>query len=141
RRQHRRLTLLLNVLLAGHTSCQPQRPRHLWAIAPGDETFGRQPKWVHEYFWANFGDAVLDEFSPPATEQLEKLDSKATTFSAVSTAKVCAFRPISTIQSAATCVFRRPTGTNSTGHFLDGHGVPPVDDVAFCVVRFPGHRH
>ena len=34
-REHRRLTLLLNILLAGGTSLQVRRPRHLWAAVPG----------------------------------------------------------------------------------------------------------
>jgi hypothetical protein len=38
-RDHRRFTLLQNILLAGRTSVQPRRPRHFWATAPGDSSF------------------------------------------------------------------------------------------------------
>jgi hypothetical protein len=36
-REHRRLTLLLNVLLAGRTSLQPRRSEHFWASVPRDD--------------------------------------------------------------------------------------------------------
>ena len=36
-REHRKLTLLLNALLAGRTSCLPQRHRHLWAMVRPSE--------------------------------------------------------------------------------------------------------
>jgi hypothetical protein len=42
-REHRNLTLLLNALLAGRTSCLPQRPRHLWAMVPPYE--GKPSGW------------------------------------------------------------------------------------------------
>jgi hypothetical protein len=66
RREHRRLTLLLNVLLAGSTTIQPSRPKHLWAIVP-EEGFGSENvEWVQEFYFANFGEIVQDELSPPA---------------------------------------------------------------------------
>ena len=76
RREHRRLTLLLNVLLAGSTTIQPSRPKHLWAIVP-EEGFGSENvKWVEEFYFANFGEIVKDELSPPAAETLEDVDSE-----------------------------------------------------------------
>ena len=50
-REHRKLTLLLNVLLAGRTTCLSQRPSHFWANVPPDEG-ERWPniKWVQELF-------------------------------------------------------------------------------------------
>jgi hypothetical protein len=76
RREHRRLTLLLNVLLAGSTTIQPSRPKHLWAIVP-EEGFGSENvKWVQEFYFANFGEIVQDELSPPAAETLEDVDSE-----------------------------------------------------------------
>lgn len=42
-REHRRLTLLLNVLLAGRTSCLSQRPRHFWAGILPEES---KPGWL-----------------------------------------------------------------------------------------------
>src|SRR5262249_59633404 len=76
-RDHRRLTLLLNVLLAGSTTSQPRRPRHFWAIALGDDKHGYEAKWVQEFFWAKFGEAVVDELSPLAAEQLEVMEADA----------------------------------------------------------------
>jgi hypothetical protein len=40
-RNHRFLTLLLNILLAGRTCVQPRRYRHLWATVRGQQ-FRRQ---------------------------------------------------------------------------------------------------
>ena len=76
RREHRRLTLLLNVLLAGSTTIQPSRPKHLWAIVP-EEGFGSENvKWVQEFYFANLGEIVKDELSPPAAETLEDVDAE-----------------------------------------------------------------
>jgi hypothetical protein len=36
-REHRNLTLLLNVLLAGRTSLQPRRSDHFWASVPCED--------------------------------------------------------------------------------------------------------
>jgi hypothetical protein len=71
-REHRRLTFLLNVLLAGHTTMQPRRSKHLWAIVNGD---GSNPevKWVQEFYYTNLGDAVQDELSCHPTYSLTKL--------------------------------------------------------------------
>ena len=69
---HRRLTLLLNVLLAGRTCLQPRRHRHLWATVPGDSSFG--VNWVQEFFFAKFGEAVVDTLSPLAAERLKEVD-------------------------------------------------------------------
>jgi hypothetical protein len=74
-RQHRRLTLLLNILLAGGTSVQPRRPRHLWAIDSGDSSF--TVKWVQEFFFAKFGEAVSDALAPLTTERIKEVDAAA----------------------------------------------------------------
>lgn len=74
-REHRKLTHLLNVLLAGGTSCQPRRFRHLWAVVPGDAQY--EVKWVQEFFWAKFGEVVMEELSPPPAERIEELDPEA----------------------------------------------------------------
>ena len=97
-REHRNLTLLLNVLLAGRTSLQLRRLEHFWAIIPRDNDrpnrkgFQRvwqslwsrrsrnasetedEFKWVQQFFFAKLGDAVSNELSPPAAEQLEELE-------------------------------------------------------------------
>ena len=101
-REHRRLTLLLNVLLRGHTSLQSNRPAHFWASVPRDNDrcqltwvqkvqkflfrlFGcpwttpctdHQIKWVQQFFFAKLGNAVIDELSPPAGKQLEEIESE-----------------------------------------------------------------
>jgi hypothetical protein len=74
-REHRRLTHLLNILLAGRTSMQPRRSRHLWATVPGDAQFG--VKWVQEFFFANFGEAVIDSLSPLTAESIAGIDADA----------------------------------------------------------------
>ncbi len=73
-REHRQLTFLLNVLLAGRTSFQPRRPKHLWAIVHEQGGTGQKVKWVREFYFANFGEAIRDELSPPAAETLEEVD-------------------------------------------------------------------
>jgi hypothetical protein len=76
-RQHRQLTFLLNVLLAGGTTIQPRRPRHLWATAPGESGGGQTVKWVQEFYFAKIGEVIRDELSPPAAETLEEVDPEA----------------------------------------------------------------
>jgi hypothetical protein len=73
-REHRQLTFLLNVLLAGRTSFQPRRPRHLWAVVHEEGVAGQEVKWVQEFYFANFGEAVRDELSPQVAETLEEVD-------------------------------------------------------------------
>ena len=69
-REHRKLTFLLNVLLAGHTSLQSTRSAHFWASVPLDD--GRHEiKWVKQYFKVEGWEAVTSELSPPTDEQLE----------------------------------------------------------------------
>jgi hypothetical protein len=74
-RDHRRLTLLLNILLAGRTCVQPRRLRHLWATVPGDGP--SDIKWVQEFFFAKFGEAVTDKLSPLTTERIKEVASDA----------------------------------------------------------------
>ena len=72
-REHRNLTLLLNVLLAGHTSLQPRRSEHFWASVSWDNN-RPEIKWVQQFFFAELGKAVIDELSPPAGERLEEVE-------------------------------------------------------------------
>ncbi len=72
-REHRRLTLLLNLLLAGRTSLQPRRPGHFWAAVNGGEG-PPEIKWVQEFFFAKLGEAVLDAPSPPSETALGQVD-------------------------------------------------------------------
>jgi hypothetical protein len=71
-REHRNLTLLLNVLLAGRTSCLSRRPQHLWANVPPYE--GDHIKWVQEGYFAPLDHAVLDEPSTPAADRLQEIE-------------------------------------------------------------------
>jgi hypothetical protein len=71
--EHRKLTLLLNVLLAGRTSVQPPRSDHFWAHVPQDD--GREEiKLVQQFFYAPLGESVIDQLSPRAEEQLAGID-------------------------------------------------------------------
>lgn len=72
-REHRKLTLLLNILLVGRISLQPQRPEHFWACVSWD---GNQPeiKWVQQCFFAKLGNPIIDEQSVYVGEGLEEVD-------------------------------------------------------------------
>ena len=73
-REHRNLTRLLNVLLAGRISLQPRRSEHFWAnVSCGDNS--PEIKWVPRSFWAKLGNPIIDELSPPASIQLEEAES------------------------------------------------------------------
>ncbi|MDB5307732.1 MAG: hypothetical protein JWO38_1934 [Gemmataceae bacterium] len=71
---HRQFTSLLNVLLAGGTTTQPRRPRHLWAVVHEHGTVVQEIKWVQEFYFALIGDLVRDDLSHPGSESLEELD-------------------------------------------------------------------
>ena len=75
--EHRKLTHLLNVLLAGRTSIQPRRPEHFWAAVPHDDN-NHQPeiKWVQQFFFAKLGEVVVDDFASPDGDQLEEVDAE-----------------------------------------------------------------
>src|SRR5438445_8436508 len=98
-REHRKLTFVLNVLLAGHTSLQSNRPAYFWASVPLDNDhqikwvqnlqkfffwlFRRpwtgtrvQPesKWLQKFFFAELDKIVIDRLSPPADERLEEVE-------------------------------------------------------------------
>lgn len=74
RREHRRLTLLLNVLLAGRTSLQPLRADHFWAGIPRED--GRVDiRYVQQFFMADLGAVVIDSLSGPAGLRLEEIAS------------------------------------------------------------------
>jgi hypothetical protein len=68
-REHRKMTLVLNLLLAGRTSCLTQRHDHLWAIVFPDEV-----KWVREGYDAPLDHHVLDAPSPPAAYRIEEVE-------------------------------------------------------------------
>ena len=72
-REHRKLTLLLNILLAGRTSLQAKQSEHLWALVPRDD-HGQEIKWVRPFFFAMLGNAMSDRLSPRPGERLEELE-------------------------------------------------------------------
>ena len=72
-REHRKLTLLLNVLLAGHTSLQPPRSDHFWASVPR-ENGHHESRWAQHFFFGKLGAAVIDKLSPPAEQPLEEVE-------------------------------------------------------------------
>ncbi len=74
RREHQKLTLLLNLLLEGTTKFLPERRRHFWA----NVQFGAEPKfeWMQEWYFADFGQIVVQELSAPVGEKLEEVESE-----------------------------------------------------------------
>jgi hypothetical protein len=74
RREHQKLTLLLNLLLAGTTKFLRERPRHFWA----NVRFGGESKieWVQEWYFADFGQIVVQELSAQVGEKLGEIDSE-----------------------------------------------------------------
>jgi len=72
--EHRKLTLLLNVLLAGRTPLQSRQSEHFWAAVTDDDDEQCEIKWVQQFFFAKLGKSVIDESSPPAAQRLEEID-------------------------------------------------------------------
>jgi|SRR5712671_1202437 len=79
RREHRRLTLLLDVLLTARVSCELRRPEHCWAHIPEAEGSGGngESRWLQQYFWAPLGAAVTDALSSSAAESLLEVEPEA----------------------------------------------------------------
>jgi hypothetical protein len=71
-RAQSRLTLLLNVLLAGRTSNLSRRADHFWALVRcnGQD----KPEWVQQFFYAELGKAVTEELSPAADTQIDAVE-------------------------------------------------------------------
>jgi len=76
-RERWKLTLLLNLVLAGQATIQPRRPRHLWAIVHEEGVADQEVKWVQEFYFAKFGEVVRDELSSPAAQALEEVDPES----------------------------------------------------------------
>jgi hypothetical protein len=74
RREHRELTLLLNVLLTGHVNFQPHRAQHFWAAI--DPLAGNDPeiRWVKQFYFAPLGEVVIEELSPPSGGLLDEIE-------------------------------------------------------------------
>ena len=74
RREHQKLTLLLNLLLGGTTRFLGERARHFWAnIGTGGES---KIEWVREWYFSDFGQIVIQELSAPVGEKLGQIESE-----------------------------------------------------------------
>jgi hypothetical protein len=73
-REHRNLTLLLNILLAGRTNLQPRRGDHLWGCF-WPEGGSPEIRWVQNIYFAPFGECMLDVPSPLPAERLEEIEA------------------------------------------------------------------
>jgi hypothetical protein len=74
-REHRKFTLLLNLLLKGRLSCLPRRHGHFWASVPPEEgkTFPNI-QWVEEWYYGPLDAIVLDEHTSFSDRMLEEVD-------------------------------------------------------------------
>lgn len=73
-REHRDLTLLLNVLLRSRMNLQPRRQPHFWGMFPTEE--GRhETRWVQNSYFGKLGKCVVDSHSLPAAQPLEVIES------------------------------------------------------------------
>lgn len=72
-REHRKLTLLLNILLAGNTIPQYQRSSHFWgAVRHNDENV--EIRWIQQFFFAKLGEVISDGLSPVSGERLQEVE-------------------------------------------------------------------
>ncbi len=73
-REHRDLTLLLNVLLRSRMNLQPRRPPHFWGTFFREDG-GHETRWVQNSYFGKLGMCVLDAYSPSADQPLEVIES------------------------------------------------------------------
>ena len=145
RREHRRMTLLLNVLLTGRVSCEPRQSDHFWAFIPHEPRarsrfverlrlyfakirswLGWPPsnkgigesRWLQRYFCASLDAIVSDDLSPPAAENLTEIDRRSTTRMSATMENRCVYPPILMIQFAAIVIFRLRIAANSIVQFF-----------------------
>ena len=71
-REHRRLTRLLNLLLAGGTCLPASKSKHFWA---SEVSLAGQfeSRWVQRAFFADLESLVVDDLSSSTSEKLEEL--------------------------------------------------------------------
>jgi hypothetical protein len=74
RREHRELTCLLNILLAGHVSFQSERSQSFWAAIYAGE--GNEPniRWVQQYYFASLEEVITSELSPSSSRRIEEIE-------------------------------------------------------------------
>jgi hypothetical protein len=73
-REHRNLTLLLNALLEGRTNVQPRRGGHFWGCFHRDGG-ATEIRWVQNFYFAPFGECILDAPSPLKDTRLEEIEA------------------------------------------------------------------
>ena len=141
-REHRKLTFLLNVLLAGRTTIQPRRPRHLWAIVHEEGVADQEIKWVQEFYFAKLGEVVRDELSPPAAEPLEEVNPES--YYATVGHDGRGLR-VPTDLDDSICRYTRLSKANrdkiDRAGFWMGHGLPAMDSFLFRFLRVSCHWH
>jgi hypothetical protein len=76
RREHRRLTLLLDVLLTARINMETNQAEHFWAYIPPAEGSGGngESRWLQRFFVAPLGAVVADTWSAPAPERLAEVE-------------------------------------------------------------------
>jgi hypothetical protein len=132
-REHRKLTLLLNVLLAGRTSFQSRRVEHFWAILSRDNN-SFETKWVQQSFFAKLGAVVINDLSPPAGEQLEEVESNKY-YTQVERGR--GLRVPTDLDESICCYLALSSGGSGQVrpcHFLDGYGLAPVEHLCFRIL-------
>jgi hypothetical protein len=67
-REHRRLTLLLNVLLRGGAQCETRQTEHVWTHNYQDPNAPSQ--WLQRSYFADIGEIWRDAHSPPSGEPM-----------------------------------------------------------------------
>lgn len=72
-REHRNLSLLLNVLLRGRTDIQVRRSEHFWACIWKK---GAEPvfEWAQNFYFAPIGTFIDDSPSPMTADRLEEIE-------------------------------------------------------------------
>jgi|tagenome__1003787_1003787.scaffolds.fasta_scaffold20986668_4 hypothetical protein len=78
-REHRRLTLLLNVLLRARISFQSTRSKSCWVYVPPADGTGEngESKWLQQWFSAPLGAAVAESPSSATAEGIAEIDAEA----------------------------------------------------------------
>lgn len=72
-REHRKLTLLLNVLLIGRTNLQPARASHFWGAFRHNDVL--EVKWVQNSYFTNLGKCVVELPSQLTDERLQEINT------------------------------------------------------------------
>jgi hypothetical protein len=76
RREHRKLALLLNVLLTGRVNCETRLVEQAWAC-PGPQPDGTlRSAWLQLSYLAHFGQVIVDSLSQPMGEPLQVLEAE-----------------------------------------------------------------